>query len=78
MKILVFLAIPIVIWCFVMLLSLPSLLEDEEDRRKIVKQQVEEHPHFARDYTGQLWVDKSSKGFFRPIKRRGGDEDETE
>ncbi|MGE5141476.1 MAG: hypothetical protein ACM3JD_18565 [Rudaea sp.] len=78
MKILVFLAIPVVIWCLVMLLSLPRLLENEEDRRRLVQQLPEEHPHFARDYTGQLWVEKGSKGFFRPIKRRHAGEQEEE
>ncbi len=70
MKILIFLGIPLLLWAILMLLSLPQVLETEEDWQKLQELEAEEPPHFARDYSGRLWVEKRRKSFFRPIHRR--------
>ncbi|MGB8648149.1 MAG: hypothetical protein WCF84_23130 [Anaerolineae bacterium] len=70
MEILIFLGIPVLVCVILMLLSLPQVLETEEDLRRLQQLDSEEPPHFARDYSGRVWVDRRHKGFFRQLRRR--------
>jgi hypothetical protein len=70
LTILIFLAIPILIWVVVMVLSLPEVVEPEEERRPVAELYAEGAPRFTRDYTGKLWVERRRKGFFRTLRGR--------
>ncbi len=77
MGILIFLGIPTLVCTVLMILSLPQVLETEEDIRKLQELESEEPPRFMRDYTGRVWVEKQHKGFFRTLPRRPGKSDES-
>ncbi len=70
MSILIFLGFPVFICVVLLILSLPHVLETEEDLKRLQHLDQEEPPRFARDYSGRVWVDKRQKGFFRTIRRR--------
>ncbi len=69
LAVLIFLAIPIVVWLLIMLLSLPEVVESEQERRPISELYAEGAPRFTRDYTGRLWVERRRRDFFRPIRQ---------
>ncbi len=77
MNILIFLGIPILVCVVLIILTLPLVLETDEDIRRLKELESEEPPHFTRDYTGRVWVDKRHKGFFRTLPRRPGPPDQS-
>ncbi len=80
MTILVLLGIPILLWVVIVLLSLPKVVEHEEEQETLTHPETQPAPRFTLDYTGKLWVEKGRKEFFKPIRRRGvtppGEEEE--
>ncbi len=77
MGILIFLGIPVLVCVILMTLTLPLVLETDEDIQRLKELESEEPPRFMRDYTGRVWVDKQHKGFFRTLRRRPGPPDQS-
>ncbi len=72
MSILIFAGIPVLVSVILIILSLPQVLETEEDIQRLQHLDSEEPPRFTRDYAGRVWVDRRHKGFFRTIRHRPG------
>ena len=70
MIVLLVLGLPLLVWTIVMVLSLPKVVQSEQERRSEANPYAESAPQFSRDYTGRVWVERRRRGFFRPLGHR--------